>query len=273
MEDALEDATTKHQRWDDAFYVQIYLMRTQGLALEEIRVTLGASKKTWKDWIKTKPALMEAYSKGKASQREAPKVVPQKDRPEKFSEYVYGQMSLEVKRLWDEIEGLGDDTGEIKELLHNSGKKFRQGLFVYALTESCFNMTEAMQKAYINLETYKEWLEDDVFKKMIEEISFHRKNFFENALMSQVRMGETSAVIFANKAQNKDRGYGDQIEHLHSGNVSHSHVTVNLNEVGVSLEDQRKILDALKDHARLEQSKELSDEYSSKEIITVEANN
>lgn len=269
-----EDDDIKHkQAWDDSFYVQVYLMRSNGMNWEEVRKSLGASKKTMEQWRKSKPALKEAFDKGSVSKREAPKVVPDKDRPQEFSQYVYGMMSPEVKKLWDEIEGLGTDTGEIQELLANHGTKFRQGLFVYALTESRFNMSEAMQKAYINLETYKEWLQDDVFKKMIEEISFHRKNFFENALMAQVAMGETSAVIFANKAQNKDRGYGDQVEHLHSGTVNHNTVQINLVDAGVSIQDQRKILDALKEHARLEQAKELKGDYGDEEIITIEANN
>lgn len=243
--------------WNDAYYLQTFLLLAEGYSETKARTLIGASEQRWKGWKRRKPALRAAIKKGREWKDNNAQILPDNERPENFHDYVIGHLSPEMRRVWAEIEHL-EDAGEegwtsIKKLLQENGKQFRQSLFVYALTKSRFDMTNAMKKSMINLRTYEKWIkEDEGFRELVREISFHRGNFFENALMNQVQMGDTQAIIFANKTQNKERGYGDSMQVEHTGNIQHTAVQISLDELNLPPESIRSILTTLK-QKRLEQ--------------------
>jgi hypothetical protein len=86
--------------------------------------------------------------------------------------------------------------------------------------------------------------------ELIDEIQFHKSEFFETALIDCVEARETSAVIFANKTFNRDRGYGASVDIR--GNIHHTtdanSAAVDLLELSEYLSQSAKteLLDALR---------------------------
>jgi hypothetical protein len=252
----------KRAVWKDEFYLQAYLLTLAGETDDSVRKIIGASEVVWKRWKANRSALRAALAKARQARRDRQEQAKEEPEKQSFADYVFGHLPKEMRRLWSEIESLEDNDQDgqdaIRSLLANSGKRFRQGLFIYALTRSRFNVTEAMQRAMISLDTYDKWIRQDAdFEAMVKEIAFHRKNYFENALLRQIDQGDTQAIIFANKTQNRDRGYGDQLDVSVSGNISHTHVILDLEQLEIPTPVLRQMLDACKRKRADEDAKEL----------------
>ena len=114
-------------------------------------------------------------------------------------------------------------------------KKQKEFLEEYS---SCWgNITIACKNFGITRRTYYNWLEEESFKNAIEELDIteRKKDRIEDALMSKVEKGDTTAIIFACKTLLKDRGY---IETRHYVNQGIS-LRENFKE---SIEDKMKIV-------------------------------
>jgi hypothetical protein len=101
--------------------------------------------------------------------------------------------------------------------------------------------------------TFENWVtHEPEFGELMNEIHEHKKNFFEAALVGLVASGDSSATIFVNKTFNKDRGYNDKIELSVEGSVQHEHVHahvhahISVDELDLSLEVKREILQAIR---------------------------
>lgn len=75
------------------------------------------------------------------------------------------------------------------------------------------NVSLACQQCHINRSTYYYWLkENEVFNENIKDIREGLIDFAESKLMSEVRSGNTTAILFFLKTQAKDRGYVERVE-------------------------------------------------------------
>ena len=137
----------------------------------------------------------------------------------------------------------------MERLLDNAGKRARQHLFLYALTASNFNASEACRKVNISRKTFENWVTTEPeFGQLIDEMHWHKKNFFESALVGLIRSGDSSATIFANRTLNRDRGYNEKFELEVKGQVNHAHAhIVQIDDLNLPIKVRRLILEAMRD--------------------------
>jgi hypothetical protein len=199
-------------------YAEVYELAKAGLSDKDISEHLGLKKGTFRRMKTRVPAVGALVEAGRKSAN------PKWD--ENFEEYLYGKMSPQVRVFWDKImklwkakpsqikgaarrKAIEDVLAETK----NSSKSTRQGLFIHALIKTGFNGTRASQMSGVPYRTYMNWAQHDPhFQHLLEEIDWHRKNFFESAFIKLVRKGVPSAVIHGVKTQAADRGYGTKVE-------------------------------------------------------------
>jgi hypothetical protein len=235
-------------QWDDKYYTVIYDLAKSGMPDKQIGRMLNVDRTAFNRWKRLKPALREALEKARGT----------KDDPDTFLGYVHGHLSPAVRPLWQSImeiwgpkdsrkKGAPDKCAAIEALLRHKSKKVRQHLFLHALVAHNFNVSEACRRLALSMQVVTKWArEDPEFADLIAEIDVHKKNYFEGALMKLVRAGDPKAIIFVNKTYNKDRGYGNTVKIDHGGIVQHQHTGVPLDQLNLSPEATRELLEAVR---------------------------
>jgi hypothetical protein len=216
----LDKKTKVNTDWKDSHLIDIYLLAKQGMSEQQIcEVICVDFYNAWRTWKKEVPSIKEAIDRGRNDNKDIETGLTDKGPAEDDTifDYVYGCLPEELRTLWDEIDAITELDHSKREISHKELKQYtkayQQVLFIHALCTSRFDYTRAMKKVGLTLKKYQAWLkEDSGFADLVAEVQFHKKNFFENALLDQVQLGETSAIIFCNKTINKDRGYGDKLE-------------------------------------------------------------
>lgn len=168
-------------------------------------------------------------------------------KPAEFIEYVYKMLPPDAQAVWDKISEFDKTKNSIRksELLRSQPDKIKQFLFVHALVVGRFNVSEACRKVEVSKDTYDRWtLSDPGFAKLIEEVIWHKANFFESALTGLVYQGDTSATIFANKTFNRNRGYDTKTEIHVTGGVLHGHLDID--SMNLPLHVRQQLLEAAK---------------------------
>lgn len=226
----------KPVRWHDALYIEIYELIKEGHNKKQVAELLGVHYETLNKWIKEKPVLRDIVSRAKKAKTSLAK-------PENFIEYIYGNLSPQVRDVWDRLEEFDDTENDLRrmELLVNQPVKIRQQLFIHALVCSNFSTNVACQRVGVSKGIYEAWiLSDPGFAKLVDEIRWQKKNFIESALMGKIAEGDTNAIIFANKTLNRDRGYETKSEN--KGEDKKASVT--LEDLDLPLEVKRQVLAA-----------------------------
>jgi len=233
--------TKKHKKrkWDDTMYVSIYEMARAGMLDKEISQGLGISRVMFVRWKQKNPAILDALERGKK---------PTKRTADTFKEFVFGRLDEDLQDLWNEIEMCEEGPtalARIESMMASKGKRARQQLYIHALIGSNFNVTAAMRRIGMTRKTLALWSREKEFEELLDEINLAKKDFIEAPLMELVQEKNVNAVLFANKALNKDRGYGDKTVVEHTGNVSHQHNLVNIDDLMLPIEVRIKILEAM----------------------------
>lgn len=219
--------------WSDELYIRIYDLAREGLNNKQISEIINVNPSTLTRWIGDRPALKEALTKarGKASTKPTGSI----QSVQTFMEYVYKQLPEDLREVWDKLEEYDKETNAIRKvelLLRNKGERVRQHLFLHALVCSNFNASEACRRVNITKVVFDGWvLADTGFAELVDQMMWHRKNFFESSLVGLVAQGDASATIFANRTLNRDRGYDMKTTIDVTGGVLHGHVdleTLNL---------------------------------------------
>ena len=95
-------------------------------------------------------------------------------------------------------------------------KLLRQRAFIDAYQNNLFNVSAACGSLSMSRKTYYEWLQDndsEQFKAALKTAHDEKCDFVENALLTKIREGDTTAIIFAAKCLLKDRGYLERTHH------------------------------------------------------------
>ena len=169
-----------------------------------------------------------------------------------FSSYIYKHLSPEVKEIWDDIvfwESHGNANERIQEILSGRPKRIRQELFIHALISSSFDVSEACRLSLVTRGQISDWSTNDLhFGQMMEEIEWHKKNYFEGRLVKLVDQGHPLAILHVNKTLNADRGYHEKYHIHHTGNAggSLSAGGFNIDELDLDLATRKKILAAVR---------------------------
>lgn len=185
--------------WDDRYYVLCHRLARDGYDDTKIADACGAPHRTFVRWKSQDPALREALESGRlhAGVRQ-------------FEDYAYGRLPARLKAVWDRLEAAEDTTSEefLDRCMAGCTLRDRQRVWLHALISSNFNYNRACLKTGINPSMPYEWgASDPDFLSMVDEVRLARKDWIEGGLMDLVARRDVSAVIFANKTQNADRGY------------------------------------------------------------------
>lgn len=228
----------RKDKWRDDFYVKAHALAKAGWGDGKIANALGVDDDTFRRWRKKRPALEEALLSARSGANGV----------ESFHEYVYKQLPDHLRRLWDKINKCSRErngVSRVEALLENAGLRARQHLFLYALVNANFNPSAACRAVNITKKTFDNWKNyDPDFLELVDEIDWHKGNFFEGALVMLVKEGNAPAVLFANKTFNAKRGYADKGDSTVIHN--HLHAVVNVDDLNLPLETRKALLDAMR---------------------------
>jgi hypothetical protein len=219
--------------------------------ITKVCAALDTTIGTLNSWLRKFPELQEA--KTLAEKR--------RNQSQTFSGYVYKHLSAEAKQVWEKIqfwEGNQSTASKIESILSSRPTKLRQEIFVHALIHYGFNLSEACRIACVSRATMEKWKQSDLeFQQMIEEIEWHKKNFFEHALTDLVTMRNPGAVMFVNRTKNADRGYNEKIQVEHTGEIK---TGIDIDQLELPMETRKQILYAVREQKakQVEETKQLS---------------
>lgn len=234
----------KATKYSDGLIFAAYEAARTGVAETRIPEILQIARMTYLKWKAEHPLFALALKKGKEYHT-------QEDGTVTFRDYVYKRLDPEVRKVWDDINACEKEKNgvmRVEEILRAKGKKVRQHIFLYALTASNFDASKACKKANVNKKLLDNWKENDLgFAQLLDEIHWHKGNFFESGLIQAAKAGEVGALIFANRTFNKDRGYGIKVEHEVKGTIHHQHSVMDIEQLHLDIETRRKLLDAMEE--------------------------
>lgn len=251
--------------FNNSYVFKAYELARAGFSEHKMADALGVARTTIRDWRKKHKIFNDAVTAGYGLRNTAGK--------SKFLDYVYKRLPEELVPLWNQImnidkdENVGDRAKRqlIDKLFFGKGMLIRQHIFLHALVNSNFNPSEACRKTGVSRDTLDNWLKNTHFARLWKEIIWHKKNFFEGALMGLVEAGDTSAIIFANRTYNADRGYTDKVQVQHQHTHTHTHAVVDVASLGLPLETQVQLLEAMRNKERL-----ALEPHKEEEIIDIE---
>lgn len=239
-------------KWDPAFYVLSYQLAKDGLSDKEIAQTIGVSSLTFGNWKQKRPALESALEQARDT--------TQKGSIQTFEDYVYNRLPENLKDYWNEIQKCSKgrtSTARMEGMFSDAGKRVRQQLFIHAYISSNFNPSEALRKLNLTRRTLNKWVaEEPEFSDLMDEIMWHKKNFFESSLVKLIKKGNALATIFANKTVNRDRGYGDKIDLNVQGEITHNINYISVDKLDLPLSVRKQILVAIRKQKTLRQERD-----------------
>jgi hypothetical protein len=258
MSRRLEMTKTKRpSRWKDEYYVKIYDLVKGGHSLKEVSSILGVSHTTVDKWVEKRLPLRKALERARSGRSlkgdKTRHVTGSSKNAETFLEYVYKRLPPELQWIWDEIMQWSEAPNaykRVKALLQGQGRKTRQHLFFHALVHCNFDPSKACTLICLPKATLELWLKEPDFVRLMDEINWHKKNFFEAALIQLVEQGDTNAILFVNKTINRDRGYIDKTEIRVKGAIEHKH-SISIDTLNLPLETRRQVLEAVRERKRL----------------------
>jgi len=234
--------------WKDDFIIEGYNLAGSGLKESQIAQVLGISLPTFRVWEKKKLPFGKAIKKGRKEYRD------KTGKTLSYRDYIYKRLSVDLRKVWNRINKLDKKKSgleRIEAILDRKGKRVRQELFIYAWISGNFSISEALRKVNISRTTLERWkTQDPDFAKLIEEIHWHKKNFFEDHLCRLVAGGDSGAIIFVNKTYNRDRGYNEKfdIDMNLRGEIDQNVMSVDV--LKLPLETRKEILKSLRKNKR-----------------------
>jgi len=157
--------------------------------------------------------------------------------------YVLKNLSKEARETWEKLTSL-TTFEEIEALFRNRPQRLRQQLFCHAIIHTGHDISKACAMVGVDRRKMENWKTDLAFLQMLEEVQFHKKNYWEHALHNLGMEGYPAAIIFANRTLNRDRGYGDDIVIDMGPAGRHDFEWEELAGL-LDVETQKKILDAI----------------------------
>lgn len=231
-------------RWRDIYVFRVYELIKTGMSERAIAQSLGIHWQTLRSWMKKKPIFSLAV-------KEARKSLSRTGEPETFQEYVYKRLPEDRKKDWEELNALEkakSGVDKIEALLKKKGVRARQYLFIHAWIASNFSVGRAMRKVNISRAVFNQWKDGDpLFARMVEDIIFYKKDFFQSHLCRLVAGGDSPATIFANRTFNRDE-FGESKGGDINVNINQQTINQNfvqIDKLDLSVETRRELLKAI----------------------------
>jgi hypothetical protein len=233
----------RRSKWKDSLLIPVYEMARSGMKNNQIAHSLGITTNTFNQWIEKKSVLADALKQARSS------ITGRAEEGGSLRQFIYKRLPPTVKAKWDELFALEkQDGGWAKQLmvLEQCTRKMRQHLFFFALVHFAFSASEACRFIGISKSILHGWCQDRDFRELMDEIDWHKGNFYESGLVKLIRKGDSAATIFANKTFNKNRGYNDKVvvEHTQKDAIPIEALD------SLPLKVRKQILAALEHHER-----------------------
>ncbi len=232
------------RKWQDEMSLTIYDQAKAGATDADITRMLGVTPPTFRKWKKDKPAVAEALKRARSKSGKDMKTAAD------FLLYVYGKMCPEAQEIFDELRKFETEKNGIKmveALFDQQGKKVRQHIYLHALVAKNFHAAKACTFVGISRSTVTKWAATDPdFALMLNEINSAKGDLFESAFIQLIQSGDSSAIIWANKTFNADRGYSEKVNVDIGGQVDHLHANFSIDDLGLSLDVRKDILAAIR---------------------------
>ena len=226
--------------WNEKNVIITYDLARTGYSQSQIALVLGITVQTFINWKRKYPLLRYALRKGYAIRKNG--------NGFNFSDYVYGRLPDNLKKVWDDIHKFENEKGgiaKIEAMLEKAGKRVRQCLLIHALMVDNFNLTKACEKVNITRQIFYHWKENDPeFAALADEVVECKKDFFEEHLVMLVASGDSPATVMANRTLNRDRGYGEHIKHELNGVINHA--VVRVDDLNLPLDTRKQILSSIR---------------------------
>lgn len=233
-------ATPLGGKWRDDLAFRLYDLFKAGMTLSTAAGVMGVRTETLSRWVQDIPLAKAARAAADAA-RAAESM--------SFQDYAYNQLPSHLRPVWEKIMAAGEDpdpVARIEAALAGQGAVGRQYMFIHALIHSNFNVSEASRLTNLDRRTFQLWMKNDAgFADIIDELHHSKKDLVEGKLIELVKNGDTSAVLFASRTLNKDRGYGDSKSIKIDQTTTHKHL-IDIDELDLSLEVRKAILEAMR---------------------------
>ena len=166
-------------------------------------------------------------------------------------------MSPDLREKWEvikaaEAEPNATTQAKADAMLEAAGKYTKQNLFIYALTSSNFSLSKSLRRVNVSKTLYDSWCQDPEFGRLIDEIKWHKDNFFEECFIRLVASGDSPATLHAAKSRLAHRGY-NPTHKLDMDAQVNQNTTVEVDKLNLPIEQRVALLTAM----RLEQGKTL----------------
>jgi len=169
-----------------------------------------------------------------------------RSREKTFGHYVFKHLSDEARETWKELKFWVEHEGgqvQIQRILGGRARKIRQELFIHALVSTHYDMSRALSMTGLAKSTLDHWVAEDLhFAQLFDEIQWHKKNFFEKAMLDLVAERNPLATVWVNKTVNADRGYSEKIQVQHS--IADAGFT--FEDLDLDVDTRRKVLAAIR---------------------------
>jgi len=241
--DRIEDMKKKRYKWKYEYIFTAYELAKNGARKEDYLQALGIKEDTFLIWRKEIPLLRLAIKKGKEARRRGIEL------NESFSEYIYGHLSPEMKEVYDRLERYekAGNVSKIEELMNRKGRRFRQRMLIHAWASLNFSLSAALKRCGVPYQMFLRWKREDLeFAQLLDEIEFHKKNFYEEALNKQIAMGDSTCIIFANRTINADRFPEPKQQINIQKQIHHQIDIVQVSQLNLPVEVKRLLLEEVR---------------------------
>lgn len=229
-------------KFDPRMYVTAYELAREGHSDEQIAGALGVAGNTLRTWARKRPAFADALARGRAANTPG--------GGQDFADYIYQHLPAKLQELWEQIhecKNLVNARERVEALLAGHGTRARQHLFVHALVRTTFNVSKALRMLCISRKQYDYWCSSDPdFHELMDEINWHKNNFFEQAFMMRVAAGDSPAIIHAAKTKLRHRGYNEKHEVEITGQVNHLHAHIDIAQLDLPVDVLEQVLMAVR---------------------------
>lgn len=157
-----------------------------------------------------------------------------------MSNYIMRNLSPQARQTWTKLTTV-DSQEEIDALFKGRPERLRQELFCHAILHTGYDYSKACQMVGIDYRKMQSWKSDLDFCQMLEEIKWHKKNFFEKGVLNLVAEGHPGAIIFVNRTVNRDRGYAEEVPDAEIKDQ----LDYGLDELELDLPTMKKVLEAI----------------------------
>lgn len=234
--------------WRDEHLFTIWEICRNGGTDRMIRDVLGISGATLTAWMRDVPLLAEGMQRARE--------LLESSAVERFFEYIHGHLPADLRALWETMkrnvedkDKLGGGLARNMELVAAEPVINQQHLFLHAYASSFFNASAAVRVLGISVRKLEVWQKDAGFRRLLEEVNFHKKGYFQNALMGLVEKGDPRAILFANERVNREE-YGRRIGLEISGKVEveHQHKMIMMKDVAdrLSFDTRQELLEVFR---------------------------